>query len=711
MGGGAHDSGAAHAEVGQRRGGAGGSAAGRASGTAAGGMTGSLEALVGMKWFAVAGALGIVLGMGVLVTYAVQHNWFGALPGWLKVSAGLVLGAALVGAGEVLRKRVNPWAAVGCLCAGFGTMYVSAYAGNALVRPAVFTDTGALVLLVIISMVGAFAAARARLAIVGIVTLVGAYAAPLLLGDVDSSGVFLPVYVLVLLGMGLGLAAWVRGSFMAVGYLAWWATGVMLTWSIAAHLPGRAEAGLAFIGVAWALVHAAHVIVSRGLTVREEVGARSMWALANARSAWYRRDELRIGLSSFAATSWATVLGTHVLRESGLAPTWVAPAVLCILTLTLAQMVAGLRQALLGTAAEGRGILGASLLAQAGALLMATTAMASLGAAASVVWWALGAGALIVSLQMKSTALRTYGAALLGLGTLRLWFHDALAQRLFEGAVELGAVRLSAWNAMNLAGAVVWWVVAWSLLGPAHERRWKWATVVSLVGTMHFVLAFCHIHQSAMTNAWMLLLAVTALMLLGDWVEAARRVSLLVQGTLFAIMLCLWWGVRHVVLEDFSWSDHVQYAVLMYPGLHLALGLSAVLVYAGARWSRTMGSGPSDSRRGLLLAAGMMVWAASSLEVGRLSEMWFAGMRARGAAVSIWWAAVAVGLVAAGFVWRRAPLRHVGLVLLATAGGKVVLVDMASAHPLARAAGLLVIGLAMVGLAAVYARLSKPREV
>ena len=111
--------------------------------------------------------------------------------------------------------------------------------------------------------------------------------------------------------------------------------------------------------------------------------------------------------------------------------------------------------------------------------------------------------------------------------------------------------------------------------------------------------------------------------------------------------------------------------------------------------------------RGLaVMAALAIVFASTSLEVARTAASLAEEPRVRAAAVSIWWGIFAVLMIAAGF-WRRiTPARHVGLVLLAVAMAKAVVVDLRGVPQLWRIGSFIGLGLLMLGVAVVYSRVS-----
>jgi uncharacterized membrane protein len=66
-----------------------------------------------------------------------------------------------------------------------------------------------------------------------------------------------------------------------------------------------------------------------------------------------------------------------------------------------------------------------------------------------------------------------------------------------------------------------------------------------------------------------------------------------------------------------------------------------------------------------------------------------------------------MGLLVAGFVRRWLWVRRVGLLLLAVAGFKAIIIDMAGVPLIGRVATFVAIGLLMLVVAAVYARLER----
>jgi len=180
------------------------------------------------NWFYAVSALSLALAGIFLVQYGMEN---GLLPPRARVFAALVFGSALVGAGEYIRRRF-----------GDDEQSVTAY------LPSVFSGAG------IVTLFGAILSARllydligggpamtgmvaiALLAVVlgwlhgpllAAVGVIGAFAAPLVLGSSSSDASLLFVYFTIVAALGLGVDtirrwSWVSALTVVLGYLAGW---------------------------------------------------------------------------------------------------------------------------------------------------------------------------------------------------------------------------------------------------------------------------------------------------------------------------------------------------------------------------------------------------------------------------------------------------------------------------------------------------------
>jgi uncharacterized membrane protein len=104
----------------------------------------------------------------------------------------------------------------------------------------------------------------------------------------------------------------------------------------------------------------------------------------------------------------------------------------------------------------------------------------------------------------------------------------------------------------------------------------------------------------------------------------------------------------------------------------------------------------------------LVLFAATSLELDRAGRALLPhDAMSRAGMVSIWWGLYAVALLGIGFARHEPIVRHFGLGLLGVATLKAVLVDLADVAPEWRVASFIGLGLLMLGVAVIYARVGK----
>ena len=220
----------------------------------------SLEEAIGTRWTVWVGGLALALGAILLVRYSIERGVFG--PG-VRVALGFVLAAALIGAGEFLRRRDTlPAAAVrgayipGMLTAtgtiaAFGTIY-AAYALYHFIGPsAAFVALGATAL-------GCMAAASLHGPALAGIGLAGALVTPLLTPTADPSPWPVVIYVGVVGTAAHGLSRlqnWLWLSLAAAAGAAVWAVlllgGIDMGFFAAAmtHIALQTALAAAFIAI------------------------------------------------------------------------------------------------------------------------------------------------------------------------------------------------------------------------------------------------------------------------------------------------------------------------------------------------------------------------------------------------------------------------------------------------------------------------------
>ncbi|MDE0140343.1 MAG: DUF2339 domain-containing protein [Caldilineaceae bacterium] len=150
------------------------------------------EWLVGGNWLGRVGILALIIGTGFFLKLAFDNDWIGEN---LLVFLGLVVGAALLGGGELWARRYPAWAQA-ITGGGIAILYLSIFAAHGLyfLVPA----TTALVFSSLVTLVAATLALRYDARAVAVLGILGGFATPLFLADsLPGQWEFL-TYVLVL---------------------------------------------------------------------------------------------------------------------------------------------------------------------------------------------------------------------------------------------------------------------------------------------------------------------------------------------------------------------------------------------------------------------------------------------------------------------------------------------------------------------------------
>lgn len=131
---------------------------------------------MGRNWFAIIGAVALVVGIGFFLKLAFDNNWIGDTG---RIVLGVVLGLALLGVGEYAQRRVPVWAQP-VTAAGAVILYLSIYAAFGLyelIRPDV-----ALLFLALVVALAALLSLRYESIVIALLGIIGAFLAPALLG-------------------------------------------------------------------------------------------------------------------------------------------------------------------------------------------------------------------------------------------------------------------------------------------------------------------------------------------------------------------------------------------------------------------------------------------------------------------------------------------------------------------------------------------------
>jgi uncharacterized membrane protein len=616
----------------------------------------------------------------------------------MRCVAGGAFGAALVIAGEFLRRSVSPLAGAGALAAGIGTMYASAFAAYELYEILGLGVTYAL--LAAISALGIVLAVLSRLVSVGFVGMLGGYLVPILLWSQTRDTLLLPGHLLIIHAGACVLASRLEGRFQALRALSMAATFFLGTLWTLIQKGEPLTPPLAYLGLTWLLVH-----IDLLLIVRPSERAKHAPSSARAAAlALARKLPIAISLSF---TAWAVALGIIIVRAITPDTDWLVPSALSLATLLGACAAirmqsrsvprASIRSRLLFTRSDLPPV-AIILLAESGALILLTLGIAFDGPARalSMAGVALAAGVVARAIRARNLALYASVASLLAAADLTL--YDATLGTLHtNGSTHLGLI-FTTWTWCMWTVAAV--MLAIGRLSATIAR--KLAPTTSALGLGVLCLSFVHEEVTGTSLAWVWLLIAGVSILSKPLIG---RVVAIAAPSAIATLSTLIWAWPYLDGAGLA-TAHTR------PVLHgLVLGLAIASLFAIIGRRVTLGKPHAAPQRILALAcwvaSALIFLTATSFEVARVAALLSGDEQARAAAVSIWWAICGVLAIVLGFARSLAPLRRAGLGLLYAAGFKIMILDFATISAGGRVVAFIGVGILMLLVGVVYARLSK----
>ncbi len=160
---------------------------------------------MGRNWFAIIGAVALAIAAGFFLKLAFDNQWIGPAE---RVLLGVVVGLAMIGAGEYTARRAPPWsrAVVG---GGIAVLYLSIYASFGFFD--LIALVPALVFLGLAVALGGALAIRHNSRVVAFLALFGAFLTPALLGDDLGDRLYVGLGYLLVVDAGIVVVASVRG--------------------------------------------------------------------------------------------------------------------------------------------------------------------------------------------------------------------------------------------------------------------------------------------------------------------------------------------------------------------------------------------------------------------------------------------------------------------------------------------------------------------
>lgn len=615
----------------------------------------SLEGLVGGRYFLAAGAIVVVIGMGLFLKLGYDAGWFRMSPPW-KCIWGAVVGLTLIAAGEVARRIINVFASSGLSAAGLGTLYLTTYAAHgfySLIGP-----TPAFLLLAVVTALGIAIAVIARQSIVAILALLGGYLAPFLL-DADHPSIYvIPLHALALLTTGLTLSAWRPEIFRLLRTIAWLGTFVLGTlWTI---FIGRDHplVALPFLAFFWAAVHAELII-----SVRGQLDPETIVPSSTPTPFLLRWQASRALFTSISTSVWCVLVGVLVLQRTPVLPDWFVPAGAMAAAVVLSMTLAGHLRVLRDSPRTDAQRLGAGLAIQAGALLVAAVSLAFTGSAEVLAWLAIGVAAFVTAAWVGAPSLIAYGFVILSIGAARLVLFDSIITRNAFTAVNIASLAVDRWTLLMMAASGAWIAAAFMtrrmhdsfLPNPeeTHRVRVWFVTAASnlcpFIGVGLLVGSFVHPDTSsgALAVAWGsvgLLVSIAS-----AWAPRYRFTDI---GIFVLVLAAGAWAHAYVLP---GWSRTA--AGLLHPGA--AVGGFLTLVGATlALWRiRDKRNDVETFHRVATIAFAVSIaLALSSFEIFRLTTRAQIATVTPYASLTTWWGVITIGLFIIGFRLKQPPV-------------------------------------------------------
>ncbi len=219
----------------------------------------SIEQQIGTKWVLVAGILTVIVGVGFFMKYAYDNALIGELG---RVIIAVIAGLAALATGEITRKRGYDIVAKGVTALGFAILYAavfSAYRFYGLIDSA-----PAFGLAILVTAAAMLYAVSLDEILIAIISLIGGFAAPVIVSTGENMPLPLFSYLLIL-GAGAMLCAFYR-KWRLVNILAFAGTVILYGgWLVKFYLPAaRAADGLPpqiYVALIWLTIFFAMFLV------------------------------------------------------------------------------------------------------------------------------------------------------------------------------------------------------------------------------------------------------------------------------------------------------------------------------------------------------------------------------------------------------------------------------------------------------------------
>ena len=453
----------------------------------------SLELLIGRQVVAWIGAIVILFGVGYFVKYAYDQGWMGAVPPLARCLLAAGFGFLLIGVGEVTYRRVGRLAAVGLFSAGIGTLYLTAYAAF---RLALVAELGGLLLLLVVAGVGFGLTWRTQSKTIGVLSVIGGYFSPLLLGGLASTPQALPLYLTMLLGVSLLLSAVAPRAFRTVRYVSLGSHGLIALIWLLASAGGAWEIALPYVCGWWLM------------TTGEALYA-----------AMRRQSPTGNAVVSLIATAWFVSIGSWILyTKIPAGPDWVAifTVAIGVLAASLAATFGPGLDTLRRAPADAMEKLALALWLEAGVLLATAIAMQFDGYGQTIGWLVVAVASVELARRLPSRGVGIFGLIVGGLALLRIVLFDWHTTGMSATAFTIGTLDITKRSLLAVLALACTYTAAVRLDDPKRQTRAVMPTILAVLGTLGWMAVCLEVGDGLyQTAGWLvgaaMMLAVTRL--------------------------------------------------------------------------------------------------------------------------------------------------------------------------------------------------------
>jgi uncharacterized membrane protein len=312
------------------------------------------------------------------------------------------------------------------------------------------------------------------------------------------------------------------------------------------------------------------------------------------------------------------------------------------------------------------------------------------------------AGVLTLGAFLNAGGLLIYAVVLLLPATLILGLTE------WWDALPAQSTTIASLIIPNVAPAFLLVAAAWIASACVLQRRtgsgWTEAARIAFaagIAVLFALLVHRDVGAAPLCIAWLIISA--ALPLLTTVIPRLVPSAVALGGSLATACA---WGYFYIL--DQRWGASTA-PLALHPALWIGFLVAAVSIYTSEMFARREPATSVVARQSRAMyraIALLIVFTSTSFEVARIAGTVANDQTARGAAVSIWWGLFAVAMIVAGFKFGVSIVRHIGLGLMAIAGVKACVFDLAHVPQIWRIASFVGLGLLMLGVSVLYSRVA-----